>query len=446
MQIILLSGGSGKRLWPLSNDSRSKQFIKCLTAPDGSKESMVQRVFRQLEESGICGNVTVATSASQRDAVLSQLGDKVSIVTEPQRRDTFSAIALSCAYLEKVKACPSDEVVVVMPCDPYTETGYFKTISKMAGSVRENVAELLLMGISPTYPSSKYGYIVPFPGAGAGSYRVRRFTEKPSVPMAESLISEGAFWNGGVFAFRLGYMSGIIRRYVDSETFGGVRSRYAEFPKISFDYEVAEKASSVAVVPFTGTWKDLGTWNTLTEELPEQPIGNVILDNSANTHVINELEIPVMCIGTNNLVIAASCDGILVSDKAQSENIKHYADKLQRRPMYEERRWGEYKVVDSVEYGDGHKALTKQLTIKAGKSISYQIHHHREEVWTFIDGEGLLLIDGEVRKVGQGDVVHIRKEMKHAIKAVKDLCFIEVQMGTELTEDDIERFEWEWLV
>ena len=203
MQIILLSGGSGKRLWPLSNNTRSKQFIKLLTAPDGSKESMVQRVVRQLREAGICDPITVATSRSQRDVVINQLGAGIPVVTEPERRDTFPAIALASSYLACERKCPADEVVIVMPCDPYTEAGYFETIRRMADAVKNDAAGLVLMGIRPTYPSAKYGYVVPVPGNdGSGIYRVSRFTEKQDVQTAGRKISEGAIWNGGDIVIR----------------------------------------------------------------------------------------------------------------------------------------------------------------------------------------------------------------------------------------------------
>lgn len=446
MQIILLSGGSGKRLWPLSNNTRSKQFIKLLTAPDGSKESMVQRVVRQLREIGICDSITVATSQAQRDIIINQLGEDIPVVTEPERRDTFPAIALASSHLAYQRKCPADEVVIVMPCDPYTEAGYFETIHRMADAVKNDVAELLLMGVKPTYPSAKYGYVVPANDVqDKRILQVLRFTEKPDMMTAEKLISEGAFWNGGVFAFRLGYMMEIVAKYIEADTFAEIRSRYGEFPKISFDYEVAEKAQSVAVVPFAGEWKDLGTWNTLTDELSEHAIGNVVMDNeSINTHIINELEHPIMCIGAQNLVIAASHDGILIADKSKSENIKTYVDRLQRRPMFEERRWGEYKVVNTAKFSDGYKSLTKQLKIKSGKGISYQIHRHRDEVWTFIDGEGELVLDGIRSTVGRGDTVTIKKGVKHAVKALSDLTFIEVQSGDLLVEEDIERLDYKW--
>lgn len=446
MQIILLSGGSGKRLWPLSNDMRSKQFIKLLDAPDGSKESMVQRVVRQLKESGIADTMTIATSAAQRDTIINHLGENVDVVTEPERRDTFPAIALASSYLKYEKQCGDDEIVVVMPCDPYTELEYFHAIDCMVKAAEADVAELMLMGITPTYPSAKYGYVVPkMDSLDSGSYLVSHFTEKPDVATAEKLIAEHAFWNGGVFAFRLGYMMDIASRYVQADNFAEVHLRYGEFPKISFDYEVAEKATSVAVVPFSGQWKDLGTWNTLTDELRDHVVGNVITDgDTGNTHIINELDLPIMCMGTDGLVIAASNDGIIVTEKSRSENIKKYADQLQRRPMYEERRWGEYRVIDTMEFSDGHKTLTKRLHIKAGKGISYQVHRHRDEVWTFVDGEGELVLDGIRSVIGRGDTVTIKKGIKHAIRAVFDLTFIEVQSGDLLVEEDIERFEWTW--
>lgn len=461
MQLVLLSGGSGKRLWPLSNNARSKQFLPLLEKEDGSFESMVQRVVRQASESGLTENITLATNASQLDIITNQLGDTVSVVTEPERRDTFPAIALAASYLKYAKGCEDDEVVVIMPCDPYTEAGYFKTIGKMVECVKENVADLVLMGIQPTYPSEKYGYVVPVPGNDDDNdnenyYKVSRFTEKPSVEVAKELLAQNAFWNGGVFAFRLAYMMNIVSNYIQSESFEDIRSRYSEFPIISFDYEVAEKAKSVAVVPFSGEWKDLGTWNTLTGELRKSVIGNAVMGSHCeNTHVINELQNQIYVDGLKDVVVAACPDGILVCAKQYTEELKSAiadAEKLSlssslslaNRPMYEERRWGTYRVLDDSYYADGRHSLTKSITLKPGKNISYQIHHHRSEVWTFVEGEGIFVLDGKEQKGAAGDTVVIPVEHWHAIKAVSQLTFIEVQSGNPLVEEDIERSEWNW--
>ncbi|MDE6018939.1 MAG: mannose-1-phosphate guanylyltransferase [Muribaculaceae bacterium] len=323
MKIILLSGGSGKRLWPLSNDVRSKQFLQVLETPDGHKESMIQRVVRQIKATGNADGIVVATGEAQKDYVKAQLGNSIGIVTEPCRRDTFPAIALSCSYLASNGTSP-EEPVIVMPCDTYADDTYFETVCRMAESVKRGDAELILMGITPTYPSEKFGYIVPKAGAEADgmSIPVERFTEKPDVEKAKKLLAEGALWNGGVFAFRLGYLMDIVKKYMPGKDFEEIHADYEKFPKISFDYEVVEKAKSVGVLPYTGEWKDLGTWNTLTEKLPSMTEGSAKLHDCENTHVVNELGIPVIGLGLKDLVIVVSPEGILVSEKGASEKLK----------------------------------------------------------------------------------------------------------------------------
>ncbi|MFI3297296.1 MAG: sugar phosphate nucleotidyltransferase [bacterium] len=443
MQIILLSGGSGKRLWPLSNDARSKQFLKLLQTEDGGLESMVQRIVRQIEASDIEAQLTVATSESQYDSIVNQLGKSVDVVTEPMRRDTFPAIALSASYLLKEKGYSKDEVVVVMPSDSYVEAGYFETIIKMAKAVEDNAAEMVLMGITPTEPSTKFGYIVPNKTTG-DIITVNRFTEKPDEETAKELLKQNAVWNGGVFAFRLGYIEKIIDKYIQADSFTEIRNRYEEFPKISFDYEVVEKAQSIALVAYSGAWSDLGTWNSLSKKIENRTIGNDVVDNSTNTHIINELDTPIVCLGVEDLIVVASPDGILVSKKEASTGLKSYADKFTARPMYEERRWGTYRVMGHEHFKDGHNALTKLLHLKAGCNISYQYHNHREEIWTFVDGEGILILDGERIEVSRGYIAHIKAGQKHAVRAITDLQIIEVQSGTNLVEEDIIRLNWEW--
>lgn len=448
MNIILLSGGSGKRLWPLSNETRSKQFLKLIKNDNNEPESMVQRVYRQIKSAGIDANIVIATGKVQVDSIRSQLGNEVDIVQEPERRDTFPAIALASSYLVLEKGMKPDEVVLVLPVDPYAEIAYFRTLVKMEQVIYYGIANIALMGIKPTYPSAKYGYILPYglqQKSDIDYSLVERFQEKPTEELAEKLIKDGAYWNGGVFAFKLGYLMEIVKKYLDFETYKDIDRHYVKFPKISFDYEVVEKEKSIAMVGYDGTWKDLGTWNTLTEVMSDKTLGKVIYDDSCiNTHVINELDIPITVLGARNMIIAASPDGILVSDKHQSSYLKQFVDTIQQRPMFEERRWGEYKVLDYTTYSDGSLSLTKHMFIKAGLRISYQVHSTRDEIWTIVDGRGDLLIDGHIRNVRRGDVAYITRGMKHAIRAITDLHFVEVQIGEELTESDIQRLEWDW--
>lgn len=440
MKIVLLSGGSGKRLWPLSNDVRSKQFLKLLTDGQGNHESMVQRVYRQIAQAGIDADIVVATSATQVESIKGQLPSGVDIVVEPERRNTFPAIVLAASYLESRKQMNSEDTVIVLPVDPFVDVAYFEAFREMDERVRKGGGDIVLMGIAPSYPSEKYGYIVP----GADG-RVADFKEKPDEATARRLIAEGALWNAGVFAFRLKYLTGIMDRYLDSRDFSYVVEHYAQLKKDSFDYEVVEKAGSLAVVPYSGAWKDIGTWNTLTEEMEEESIGDVVMgEECGNTHVINELSIPVVALGTKNLVIAAGPDGILVSDKHRSSYIKPYVENLNSRPMYEEKRWGEYKVYDYSQYPDGTKSITKHITINAGCAHEYQVHHYKDEVITVVNGSGELVIDGCRMKFGCGDTISIRRGQKHGIRAFQDMQLISVQIGEDVTEEDVEILNWAW--
>lgn len=445
MNIILLSGGSGKRLWPLSSETRSKQFLKVLRSPEGAHESMIQRVWRQIHETIPNARMIISTTDSQQETIKRQLGNDVDIALEPERRDTFPAIALAAVFLAMERNCGMEETVIVMPVDAYAEEGYFQTLLKMDEAVQNNAADMVLMGIRPTYPSTKYGYIVPEPKQTSSLMKVASFSEKPTEKRAIELLDVGAFWNGGVFAFKMGYIMEVVRQYIDPQGYAHLRENYQKLCKISFDYEVVERCRSIAMVPYYGVWRDLGTWNTLTDVMQEYNAGMVQSgENISNTHIVNELDIPVVALGLKNVVIAASPDGILVSDKLASTQLKTYVDQIDQRPMYEERQWGSYKVLNYMHHPDGKCSLTKHLIVKEGKKLSYQAHKNRDEIWTIVDGTGDLLIDGHIRNVRRGDVAYITKGMLHSIRAVTDLHFIEVQIGDELSEDDIQRFDWDW--
>lgn len=441
MKIVLLSGGSGKRLWPLSNDIRSKQFLKLLKNEQDEPESMVQRVYRQIQKAGIDADIVVATGENQQDSIISQLGNEVDIVLEPERRDTFPAIMLASSYLYFHKKLTPDEVIVVLPVDPYADMSYFDCLKEMEKQIAVGNSNMALMGIKPTYPSAKYGYIIP----DKSRKFIKSFQEKPEEWVAEKLIQEGALWNGGVFAFRAGYIMKKLSKYIGFQTYDDILEQYAALPKISFDYEVVEKESSIAMIEYSGIWKDLGTWNTLTEVMENHTLGKVITGKgSLNTHVINELNIPITVLGAKNMVIAASPDGIVVSDKHESSYLKEFVQGLSTRPMCEEYGWGEYQVIDYTQYGDGSSSLTKSVTVKAGECLKYQEHAVRDEIWTIVNGVGDIVIDGHVRNVRRGDVVYIMKGQRHSVLAVTDLRLIEVEIGTELVESDAVNTEWIW--
>lgn len=239
MNIILLSGGSGRRLWPLSNDIRSKQFIKLFKDENGEYESMIQRVYRQITTVDPDAKVTIATSKSQASAIHNQLGDKASICVEPCRRDTFPAILLAAAYLHDELGVGDDESVAVCPVDPYVDNSYYEGVEALEKLVQQNTANLTLMGIAPTYPSEKYGYIIPESSNEVST--VKEFKEKPDKATAEKYLAQNAVWNAGVFAFKLGYLLEKAHAMVDFEDYRDLYSKYETLTKISFDYAVVEK-------------------------------------------------------------------------------------------------------------------------------------------------------------------------------------------------------------
>lgn len=446
MDVILLSGGSGKRLWPISNESRSKQFLQVLANDEGKMESMVQRVWKQLDKAGLQRSTIIATSKSQVDAIHNQMGSNIPLSIEPERRDTFSAIALAAVYLYSVKGMGAHEVVAVLPVDPYVEEGFFKRVGDLESALNHSNADLALIGIKPTFPSENYGYLTPKNDCTHSGYLdVSHFKEKPTRQQAKDLIKQHALWNTGVFAFRLDYLLSILQKRGLPIVYEDLYNQYSQLPQRSFDYEVVENAEKVIAIPYEGEWKDLGTWNTLTEEMSDDQMGNCIMtEDSTNTHILNELDIPITAIGVKDLVIAASPDGILISKKSESPRVKELLDGLQRRPMYEERRWGWYRVLDHITVKDGTQVLTKRICVKASKNISYQKHSYRQEVWTIIQGTGVFALNGKLYPVKAGDVLQIPIEAEHGIKAITDLELIEVQTGPQLIEDDISRIYMKW--
>ena len=435
MNIVLLSGGSGQRLWPLSNEIRSKQFIKIFHRQDGMLESMVQRVYRQIRTVDPDAEITVATSRSQVSALHNQLGENIGISVEPCRRDTFPAIALAASYLHDIRGVSSKEAIVVCPVDPYVEVDYFRALEELGNYAAQSEANLVLMGIEPTYPSEKYGYIIPEKADQVSKVSV--FKEKPDQRTAEKYISQGALWNGGVFAFKLDYVLKRAHELIDFTDYEDLYRKYDSLKKISFDYAVVEHEPYIEVMRFSGMWKDLGTWNTLTEAMDSQIVGEALYNETCeNLHVINELNVPVLCMGLKNIVVSASPEGILVSDKQQSSYIKPFVNTLDNKVMFAEKSWGSFRVLD---VGDG--SLTIKVTLNPGHSMNYHSHEHRDEIWNVISGHGRTVVDEREQSVKAGDVICMKAGCRHTVIADTELQMIEVQLGQDITVHDKKKYE-----
>lgn len=430
MNIVLLSGGSGQRMWPLSNSIRSKQFIKLFKNEEGEYESMVQRVYHQIKSVDENTEIMVATSKSQVSAIRNQLGNQVSICIEPCRRDTFPAIALAAAKLHYEKRVGRDESVVVCPVDPYVDNSYYEAVKRLGELAAKGDANLTLMGIEPVYPSEKYGYIIPENSNQVSV--VKSFKEKPTVEVAQQYLDQGALWNAGVFAFKLGYLIDKAHELIDFIDYRDLLEKYETATKISFDYAVVEKEDKIQVMRYAGDWRDVGTWNMMAEVMSDKTKGNVVLDDTCeDTNVVNELDIPILCMGCKDMVIAASSDGILIADKEQSSYMKPYVEAMNQEAMYAEKSWGIYNVIDVQE-----DFMTIKVLLNAGHEMKYHSHSCRDEVWTIVAGTGVVVLDGKKRDVGVGDVIRIPSGCKHTIKAETDVRLIEVQMGQDIDVKD----------
>lgn len=445
MYYVLLSGGSGKRLWPLSNEARPKQYLKVVNKEMNSMDrcSMLQRVWEQLDTAGMAKDAVITAGADQVELIKSQVKE-ARIAVEPGRRDTFPAVLLSCAWLHDKGGASLEDYAAIMPVDPYTEGSYFETVKSLEEVMKRSGAEVGLMGAVPSYPSIKYGYILPKESQKTDWIEVQGFAEKPDEEQAERLMGQGALWNCGVFCVRIGDILGRAKTYGAPSDYEGLCAAYESLPKISFDYEVLEKAGKLAAVRFDGYWKDLGTWDALADQMSTDTIGQVVLDKSCeNTQVINELKMPVAVLGTRDLVVVAAQDGILVTDKSESARVKEAAAAFDSRPMFEERRWGTLETLDDTKAA-GQSTLTRKIHIYDGMTSSYHFHRERDEIWTVLSGEGELILEGNKIHLTQGKAVCIRRNQRHAVKAIRDFEYIEIHVGTSVGNEDINRITFEW--
>lgn len=435
MNIILLSGGSGKQLWPLSNDVRSKQFVRLFRNESGKYESMLQRVYRQIIMVDKNARITVATTPEQVGVIKHQLGDTVKICVEPSRRDTFAAIALSLAYLHDKLGVSENEIIIVCPVDFFVEDDFYKEVKKLEEIVLEKVNDVVLMGIQQVCPSNKYGHIIPEVFDRVS--KVKKFKEKVSMEEANKYFMHGALWNAGVFAFKLGNMLGKLQRMIGSRKYNELFSNFNGLPRASFDYMVVREAKNVWVMRCACEWADLGDWNVITEYMSDNVRGNAMLDDICeNTYVINEIGIPVLCMGGKNKIIAASSDGILVLDKKFEPDVKRYVEKINENIRYAEKSWGTYTVIDAQP-----GSIVVRLGLQAGKRMKYHSHELRDEAWTITSGFGKCIVDGMEQFVRPGDVISVAAGCKHVLIAETDMNIIEVQTGTEISQDDKKVFD-----
>ncbi|MBJ6360057.1 sugar phosphate nucleotidyltransferase [Paenibacillus sp. GCM10012307] len=446
MRIILLCGGSGKRLWPLSNEIRSKVFLRLLKSKDGARESMIERICRQLDKVGLLQSTCIITHHSQVEITRNYVGEHIPILAEPYKKGTFTAIAYAVTYLhDKLRADPN-ETICVIPVDTYADTAFFRQLLRFPDVLLHSKADLALLGTKPLHPSDQFGYIVPVqPKENDGYSFIHQFIEKPDEQTACRLIQHHAMWNCGVFAFSLKFMLAFLRDKGHPTQVENWLANYEHLANTSFDREVVEHTRPAVVIGYDGYWNDLGSWMALSGHFENTVIGSGrISDDSSNSHLINELPYPIEIIGGSDLMVAASSDGILIANKDKANQIKERLERTPQIPMYEEKRWGSYQVLNYWKNETGIEVMIKQVKLIRRKYTSYHLHLERQKILTIVTGNAEVLMEGKLYKLQSGDVLQIPAGTNHGLKAVTDLELMEVLLGKDLAKEDVIRVAMEW--
>ncbi|WP_081756981.1 sugar phosphate nucleotidyltransferase [Gorillibacterium massiliense] len=432
LNIILLSGGSGKRLWPLSNDIRSKAFLKLLDNGRGERESMIQRVTRQLKSAGFASDVTIVAHESQQEMIRSHIGKHIPIIPEPAKRGTFTAIALAATYLHSVRKTDHEDHLCILPVDLFVQGPFYQLLRQIPGVLERSQGEMVFIGTRPHFPSTQFGYILPQKTEDSGYMRVSRFYEKPDTEKAAELIQEGALWNCGIFAFTLQFILDILLENGLPIEYEDLLERYERLPERNFEKEIAEKTNNAAVIAHDEEWNDLGGWESLMDHMKESLIGPGELSaDCTNSQVINELSLPIRVIGLNGVIVAASADGILVADKKVSSRIKDMLGNDPDSPGYEEKSWGSRTVLDRHSTPDGPNSITSKLKVVAGHVLIVGKEEDSRclwnKVWIILNGKGKLTLNRVQRLVSSGDVLRLPAGRSAILHAFSDMELLEVK-------------------
>ncbi len=458
IKAIVMAGGSGTRLWPLSRAAHPKQFL----ALDG-EDTMLQATFKRLDGLNIQSSVTICNE-EHRFFVAEQLReiDKLgSIILEPVGRNTAPAIALAALSSPEGE----DPLLLVLAADHVIqdEAAFTKTV--IDAIPLAEAGKLVTFGIVAHEPHTGYGYIKKGESQGSG-FAVDAFVEKPSIEVAKEYLESGNYlWNSGMFLFKASrYLKELKKHRLDiyeacqlsmeatSKDNDFLRVNEAAFgacPSDSIDYAVMEKTDDAVVVPMDADWSDIGSWSSLWDVSEKDGSGNatygdVTLHESRNSYIRTDGKL-VAAIGVNDLVIVSTKDVLVVAHKESVQDVKVVAQQLKsdersewelHREVY--RPWGKY---DSIDTGDNYQV--KRLTVNPGAKLSVQMHYHRSEHWVVVAGRARVHYGEKSHDLSVNESTYHGKEVVHALENVGDvpLELIEVQVGTYLGEDDIVRFD-----
>ena len=458
---VVLCGGTGTRLWPVSREGMAKQLL-----PIVGEETLLQMTLRRAAGDGF-GEPLVIGSHSVRFTIREQVAavaPKARLVIEPARRDTMAAVALAAAIAAQDDP---DAVLAVMPSDNLIREGaaFRAAIRTAAAAVVK--AGIAVIGVTPTEPATGYGYIKPSVKGAVGAVKVTRFVEKPDAEKAHRLIADGCLWNAGIFCFRAGWlMEALAAIEPDAvllvrEAVQTMRSdlgmlvpgaAFATVRAISFDHGFMEKTDAAVVVPASFRWSDVGDWNAVWAASERDASDNAVRGDAvameAHGNLIHSEDRLVCALGVDNLAIIETTDAILVAPRERAQEVKALvgALKAQGRPeavehLRNHRPWGWYQTMDL-----GDRFRVKRIVVKPGAKLSLQKHHHRAEHWVVVRGTAEITIGDDKRILHENESVYIPIGEIHRLANPGRIPveIIEVQTGTYLEEDDIERIEDEF--
>lgn len=458
MKAIILAGGSGTRLWPLSRQSFPKQFLK-LNGDRSLLQQTVERMLKFLPPE----DIIVITNNDYRFHVMSDLKAispnlSKDMILEPARRNTAPAIALALKYCTERLQCNDKEVLFVSPSDHIInpDERFIEYIKKAEGIAKEGY--IVTFGIKPLKPETGYGYIkVRGQVSGVkGYYDVERFTEKPDLETAIRYLSDGNYlWNSGMFAFSIDLITEEFRRHAPeinsllNASLGDVILNFGSMPDISIDYAILEKSDRVVTIPLDIYWNDIGSWDSMFDIFEKDnnnnvKIGDVIDIDTKDTLIIGDKRM-IATADIEGLLIVETDDAILIAKRGDSQKVKDIVDLLrskQRREAVEHRTiyrpWGEYTVLE-----EGMRYKIKRIVVRPGERLSLQMHHHRSEHWVVVKGTARVTIGDREIYIHENESAYVPKSTLHRLEnpGKVPLEIIEVQNGEYVGEDDIKRID-----